>query len=230
MKERIMIKERPILFSDEMVRALLAGRKTQTRRIFKLHPEDDCFVTNENGWPYRSEPDGSGLIDMNEIPYKSRYGKAGDHLWVKECFSPDLKKAIYPYVTFYRADQDFHHTEIQEGNYIEDKDGSKNFHPFRWRPSIHMPRRESRITLKNTAVRVETLNSISEADAVAEGIKKCTKDGSLFKYGLDHWPWQEWEKDPRMAYKKLWEEINGIGSWAKNPWVWAVTFEVIRGI
>jgi len=147
---------------------------------------------------------------------KSPYGKPGDRLWVRETWAPDFE----PYEFIYRAD---------DGMFAS-----------RWRPSIHMPRWASRITLEVESVRVERLQDISEEDAIAEGIQANSKDGGItVKYGIsdrdgwpgndDHgWHWHEWCKTPREAYLKLWEKINGPGSVQANPWVWVVTFKRIK--
>ena len=102
-----------------------------------------------------------------------------------------------------------------------------------------MPRWASRITLEITGIRVERLLEISEEDAKAEGLSAITKDGTLIKYGIadrdglpgndDHgWHWQEFERDPRNAYHKLWEQINGAGSAVANPWVWVIEFKRVE--
>lgn len=103
-----------------------------------------------------------------------------------------------------------------------------------------MPRWASRITLEVTGIRVERLQDISEEDAIAEGLSGITKDGKLIKYGIPDqdglpgtdntgWPWRDWQKDPRDAYRRLWESINGRGSWDANPWVWVVEFKRVEG-
>ena len=181
------MKERPILFSAPMVRALLAGTKTQTRRIIK--PQHLAFFNQDAA---------AMLSDWNERPLP--YGQTGDRLWVRETFGHfERNQHFKPGCNvYYRAD----------GNCLE-------LEP--WRPSIHMPRWASRITLEITSVRVERLQDISEADAQAEGV---TDDGSLVT-DLDG-------KDRGgtiAAYATLWEVINGVGSWDDNPWVWVVSFK-----
>jgi hypothetical protein len=157
----------------------------------------------------------------------SPYGRSGGNLWVRETWhtdEPDLQyaRAIHedfmsPSPIYYKADPD------------NDEAGC------RWRPSIHMPRWASRISLRITGVRVERLHDISEEDAKREGIQSVTKDGALFKWGIpdldgypgaddNGWPWAEWEADPRAAFRKLWEKINGSESWSANPWVWGIEF------
>ena len=105
---------------------------------------------------------------------------------------------------------------------------------------IHMPRWASRITLEVTGIRVERLQEISELDAITEGLTALTKDGGrTIKHGIPDrdglpgndnygWHWSEWEKDSRVAYRKLWESINGPGSWDANPWVWVIEFRRIN--
>lgn len=203
------MKERPIIFSAPMVRGILDDRKTQTRRIAKV-TSDGCkegSITPLAGFVPRS-------IE-HHISY-CPYGKPGDRLWVREtfCYHDDL--AIY----LYKADCDS---------------------SVRWKPSIHMPRSASRILLEITCVRVERLQDISEDDAIAEGLKAITKDGRTIKYGIpdsdgypgndNHgWHWCDWNVSPVVAYKRLWESINGHGSWDLNPWVWVVEFKLLEAV
>lgn len=206
------MKERPILYCAPMVRSVLDGSKTQTRRVVK---PSHC------GYARDSDTDGDLLaaLDACDISQSiSPYGQPGDRLWVRETFREwgGTEKRID-----YRATTD-----------VPNPDAN-------WKPSIFMPRAASRINLEITAVRVERLHDISEADAVAEGLACITKDGDRTrKYGIpdadgmpgtdDHgWPWNEWRSDPREAYRKLWESINGPGSWDLNPWVWVIEFKRI---
>lgn len=184
------MKERPILFSGPMVRALLAGTKTQTRRVCK--PARDQALSYVVAIPDTAMwGDEEGLATSFACPY----GRPGDRLWVRETWRvfggreyeyQQLASAVQ-----YRAD------EVG----FEQKD---------WRPSIFMPRWASRITLEVTGARVERLNDISEADAVAEGIPPFPTSPSNI---------------PRMHYATLWNSINGAGSWDANPWVWAISFK-----
>ena len=174
---------RPILFSGPMVRALLAGTKTQTRRVAKPQP---FWVNPGDGQP-------------NPMP-KCPYGVPGDTLWLRETWFQSEDSSM----VHYRADND--------DPYVT-----------RWRPSIHMPRWASRITLEVTGVRVERLCAISEADAAAEGVTQCGDGG---------WHAEDTGRDGSSpcwdtasgSYRLLWESINGPGSWAANPWVWVVSF------
>lgn len=221
------MKTRPILFSAPMVRALLEGRKTQTRRILKPVGHDDGFVIVQQDncklWPYRSD-DGESLFvtirgQTHEIPMECPYGQPGDMLYVRETWR-EIAGLIE-----YRAT-------------LSDRQSPDNL--FRWRPSIHMPRWASRITLELVRnVRVERLQDISEEDAKAEGLRAITKDGKLVKYGIpdrdglpgtdNHgWPWVDWNTDPVAAYRRLWESVNGPGSWAANPWVWVIEFRRVE--
>lgn len=142
------------------------------------------------------------------------YGVAGNQLWVRETFSP-----IYPQDPDYNEGKPIAYdyaATYQHGDRLGDSLGIKKT----WKPSIHMPRAASRITLEITGVRVERLQDISEADAIAEGIEKhmtglwlpCREEGKA-------------HIDPRLAYRDLWESINGTDSWDKNPWVWAIAFQ-----
>lgn len=199
------MKERPILFSAPMVRAIMAGVKTQTRRVVKHAPWYDRPL---NRWFVRGVGEFNTERDaMDVLPLTSPYGQPGDRLWVREAWhTVDNDHA------FYRA------------NYAHDPAGDRE-HGIRWKPSIHMPRWASRITLDIVAVRVERLQDISEADAVAEGAEHsgecdharstCAEIGCM---GPNSY---------RGGYADLWEKINGPGSWAANPWVWVVEFRVV---
>lgn len=197
--------ERPILMSAPMVRAILAGTKTQTRRVVK--PQPTHF--NPAGVPRRVNPDG-GASAVIACPY----GQSGDRLWVREAFGHFERND-----TLKQGDRIYYRTD---GECVE-------LHP--WRPSIHMPRWASRITLEVTGVRVERLQDISEADAVAEGIER--GDGFPGWYrgplagdspSLVQCGFKIPTAFPRLAYRALWESINGPGSWDANPWVWCVEF------
>lgn len=200
-----MTQERPILFSAPMVRAILDGNKTQTRRVVKPQP---IWIAA----PYvpfkTSDVDPKGII-------KCPYGQPGDRLWIRETWGTRYKYPFPPSQLsketplFYKADI--------PAPYVQ-----------RWTPSIHMPRWASRIDLYVKNIRIERLQDISEYDAQAEGILCCTKDGELYKYGLESWPWEEWHYTAKDAFHHLWNLINGKDSWDENPWLWAVDFERIR--
>jgi hypothetical protein len=177
------VKERPILFSGPMMRAILEGRKTQTRRAVNTK-RYSCI-----DWGYASVGDRCHSLAAHA------YGKPGDRLWVRETF------ALVP-ATAYRCSTGVQQT-LNPGDpdtcavYREGWERSK---PGSWRPSIFMPRWASRITLEITGVRVERLQQISDADALAEGCSLAS------------------------VYARLWESIHGPGSWDANPWVWVVEF------
>ncbi len=215
-------KERPILFKGEMVRAILNGTKTQTRRLVK--PSPSPYV----GTPFVSG-DGVRFAHGNGGPAEfavCRYGKPGDRLWVRETWGWS-----------YSAAKD----ELGKG--AEDRllidyaatphDSTK--HLIRWRPSIHMPRWASRITLGVVSVRVERLQDISGKDAEAEGIERCDNPDHGFinavggEIGRLGCPGCGGDPDGEAikSYRSLWESINGPGSWDANPWVWVVTFRRI---
>lgn len=192
------MKERPILFNAPMVRAILDGRKTQTRRIAKVTSEGckEGFITPLAGFVPRS-------IE-NHISY-CPHGVAGDRLWVRETFSSHIGNYGESIEYAYRATHD-------------DRYGP-------WKPSIHMPRSASRILLEVTNVRVERLQDISEEDAVAEGIEQEPGTSHWKNYDTSPGGWRYWES-PIQSYRTLWESINGKGSWDLNPWVWVVEFNV----
>jgi len=233
------MKERPILFSTLMVQALLAGNKTQTRRVIFPHTDytfwaqpsflgletdpDSCFKIkrgdivsdkygNEKLFTFKGL---HALFEGDQFTYdnayiKSSYGQPRDVLWVRETWMP----LTIGYV--YRAD-----------NII-----NENFKGVKWHPSIFMPKEACRIKLQINDIRVQELQNISEGDAVAEGIER-DRDGWK-SYEIIHTGKHKGQKHPHSyvpnrspitSYKELWESINGLDSWSSNPWVWCITFK-----
>ena len=211
------MKERPILFSAPMVRALLAGTKTQTRRIFK----PDRMTWDANGRYTTHAMRGGELSITGSGPFKPSswlhycpYGQPGDRLWVRETFAR-IDGQTRPWIeTDYKA-------TYTHGDRLGDTLGIKK----RWTPSIHMPRHASRITLEVTGVRVERLQEISIEDAKAEGA--WGPDDSIVQKVADYFGTDIFSANPRKAFQMLWESINGPDSWAANPWVWVVEFKRI---
>ncbi|MFK0309690.1 hypothetical protein ACIQUF_00455 [Pseudomonas sp. NPDC090233] len=205
-------KERPILFSASMVRAILEGRKTVTRRAAKNVVEAPHF---RSGWK-ATLPKGSGAIDITsdtaQLAKASPYGRPGDRLWVREAWLADAQlDLIVPRdlsqgePILYPADGSVRQT------------GCAMVSQGRGRPSIHMPRWASRILLEITDVRVERLQDISEEQAEAEGV------GFLRRS-----PDADETLTAAQLFECLWSSINGDESWSGNPWVWVVEFKRIE--
>lgn len=215
------MKERPILFSAPMVQALLAGTKTQTRRLLKPQPVS-LPDFNRGGLSICIGGSKYQGFSPSIPPIRCPYGQPGDRLWVREKWSADPPIDDSWASTEWNGcgrkvreiPERFHHPRFC--NYAADW----LHEPIRWTPSIHMPRWASRILLGITAVRVERLQDISEADATTEGIGRY--DNGTF--GLDD-PGACMGLTASIAYMRLWESINGPGSWAANPWVWCIEFK-----
>lgn len=196
------MKSRPILFSAPMVRALLDGRKTQTRRTVKI-------THRTPGLAACLEPFDPAWVRPHVAVELCPYGKPGDLLWVRETFAGRKNIPLGNSPLWYRADGETR-TMQRPLSYYDDRD--------KWRPSIYMPRWASRLTLRITEVRVQRLHDISEDDALAEGVDAISQ--------ADVPRNAAWSQ--RQDFSRLWESINGPGSWDANPWVWALTFEVIK--
>lgn len=212
------MRERPILFSGPMVRAILAGQKTQTRRVVKPQPDMEhngepyWYEGGYRAWEYRKPANVPERNSDNNVVCP--FGQPGDRLWVRESY-----RVMRPH-------------GIDEVQYKADW---KPLPHDGWKSSIHMPRWASRLTLEITDVRVERLQDITEEDALAEGIAEV---GRCQKYVLHlpryHWnPLEPCDGDtydaPSMAFSDLWDSINakrGHG-WDTNPFVWVVTFKQV---
>lgn len=229
-------KERPILFSAPMVRAILDGRKTQTRRAVSRGNSDTAAVWSwlelddkkvpaaypgktfaDNGYlhvtckPHPDDPqDDPGYWTCQRV--YPRWG-IGERLWVRETWAKSRNNTIYAAESVY--------SEGPKGN-ADDWDWDDSCGKNVWRPSIFMPRSASRLTLEITDVRVQRAHQISEADAEAEGVQ--------VPHGIDPNKTTGWRESMkyRLSFEALWDSINSKGAWAKNPWVWAMTFKVVK--
>jgi len=207
--------DRPILFSAPMVRALIAGAKTQTRRILKPQP-------NGHIWRYGWEKDAGATFSAGDELVSGRIPIwAGDRLWVRETWAP----------LTYLTHNDPGPQAIIDGGFYRADEGTVDGEVSKWKPSIFMPRHASRLTLTVTDVQVERLNEISRDDAVAEGLSRKTCASSLAKEMGCDWGFDGDDRhgSPVSAYAALWDHINGLGAWSANPWVVAYTFTVHLG-
>ena len=212
------MRERPILFSGPMVRAILEGCKTQTRRVVKIQPESDItkYAYKGNGaWL----PCDDDLYSFRKL-VKCPYGKPGDRLWVRETWGVGTRpcpiegwrdgieyRADEAYITDERDNLPLYDAEEPDDVCLDDYSGKG------WRPSIHMFRWASRINLEITAIRAERVQDITETDLITEGF-----DGY-------NGTWRDEER-----FRNLWDSINAKRGypWKDNPWVWVVEFKVIN--
>ncbi|HBW1643263.1 TPA: hypothetical protein MYV30_000507 [Klebsiella pneumoniae] len=219
------MKERGMIFNGEMVRAILDGRKTQTRRIIK-----DCTVGRDQISKFiQIEKKFIGCYP-EDVPELIReccpYGVQGDRIWVREAFrvhsrATDVATLVYKASERNSWTEQTHRVPVAVCN--------KPATPEKWTPSLHMPRWASRILLEITDVRVERLNAISEEDAEAEGIDMEALYDSQDCYDCiaDH----NMTGRPTVtgAFKYLWQSIYGQESWNADPWVWVIEFKRVEG-
>ena len=227
------MNEKPILFSAPMVRAILASDKTQTRRnVIRLTgfgkiTEFDQSDTAGYDWHFRDSSMRWNDLRHSELLKSCPHGQVGDRLWVRETFVQGFD---------YDASTDRLRQYDDQGNELpmkawyratdsiswSDDAGWETKVP--WKPSIHMPRAASRILLEITGVRVERLQDISEQDAIAEGCRAVPgAQWQSFEEARARLPMHDHKAVD--AFEALWEDLNGDGSWAANPWVWVVEFK-----
>ncbi|MEX8082413.1 hypothetical protein [Acinetobacter baumannii] len=233
------MKERPIIFNTTMIKAIIEGRKTQTRRLVK--PQPKYFKGDAGGHWWRcthvqsmvrveEELQNPGELYKGFIDEVNPFGKKGDRLWVREtfCFGHiDEFDAEHPDDRKLFIDQfdGRNKTPIPKQWCIEN---DVEIEEVVWKPSIHMPRSASRILLEITKIRIERLNQISSWDAVQEGLLKLPVSGRYVVNQGDQY-FGAVSNNPCEVFKWLWESIYGSSSWELNPWVWVIEFNVIQG-
>lgn len=200
------MSERGMIFNAEMVRAILEGRKTQTRRPVKFP-----LIDKNMGCELAGNELAGELAAHNY--WNSPYGKPGDRIWVRETFrvhsrATDVATLVYRASVRNSWTEQTHRVPVAVCN--------KQVTPDKWTPSIHMPRWASRITLEITDVRVERLRDLSEEDAKSEGI--IPSAGGV----LPGWEY-------RINFRDLWMDIYGTDNWEANPWVWVIEFKRVEG-
>lgn len=223
------MKERGVIFNSEMVRAILDGRKTQTRQIVKSVPTTHDF----HGWIMSStcaKDEGKAVWAIGDSPLlkdpirlNCPLGKIGDRLWVRETWQG-------PLVDYENANKLYKDPEpfqkIKNCVYKADGDACPEYFDaddnlrYGWKSSAQMPRWASRILLEITGVRVEQLQDINEEDAVAEGVAPL--HGGYWKHYQPDWT--QHQLSARGSFVTLWNSINGVDAWYKNPWVWVIEF------
>lgn len=218
------MKETGLMFKAPLVRAILEGRKTQTRRVVKPAPAADQplqYITTETGLVYARSMERIDSQNLRRIRWESPVGKPSDRIYVRETWQGPLLST---------KEWEAHHFSNEDAlpgrfktpaycQYAADGGPPPEFTTLddetvaRWKPSIHMPKWAARIWLEVTGVRVERLQSITVADLAREGIQE------YIDKGVDH------DGTPRDTFRKLWESTGG--DWAANPWVWVIDFKTI---
>ena len=235
-----------MIFNGEMVRAILDGRKTQTRRIMKVQPSDGFHpthngydldlnahwytpgVVDKNGYLQPAKKEVFGVADENE-GYTCPFGAVGDRIWVRETFQgpliPEDELSEFLGANPDKFESPAYCEYASDGGprpeYVDADDNTRHG----WRPAIHMPRWASRLTLEIIGVRVERLNSISQEDAQAEGMELT---GWRPTYSDPDSGGEVWT--PYDNFAQLWESIYGEESWKANPWVWVIEFKVVPNV
>lgn len=196
------VSVKPILFSVEMVRAILEGRKTQTRRQIKKQPAINLGWCGTSKKYWSEHPD-----DLKTEYLKCPYGGIGDILWVRETWN-------------YKGN-------TQQIAYKANFDKEILFLCGKWKPSIFMPKSACRIFLKITDIKVERLQDIREEDAIKEGVNPCTDELTMINRcnNYNNPSTAKWPLVHVVGFKKIWQKINGKESWEQNPFVWVVSFE-----
>lgn len=222
-------RERPIIFSGPMVKAILEDRKSQTRRVIKPQPE-----FNGKTWSWHPKANGETAIitpgdwaTSPSMPKYCPYGQPGDRLWVRETFAEreHNTQTVSETTVLYRADG---RAEIFSSKGRSASSVDVLGAPDKWKPPIFMPRWASRITLEITDIRVERLHEISETDAIAEGVRLLRDDSGSFagREGPGNLvtPWLT----AKEAFADKWDTINGKRApWSSNPWCWVLSFRKV---
>lgn len=190
---------KPILFSTEMVKAILSGSKVQTRRVVK-----------DKHAPFKISKDNQYAMGLDQL-LSCPYGQVGDVLWVRETFAKIKSLETGLTYSLPKADFEYYKDKLIQGEKVK------------WKSSIHMPKEACRLFLQIKSIRVEMLNDITEGDACLEGVE--LMDTNRYKDYIDK---HNSVISSRISFATLWQSINGEESWNSNPWVWVIEFERIE--
>lgn len=220
------MKETGLMFKAPLVRAILSGQKTQTRRPVAMPRKRDSFVMLDHGkgfWPYQSDDGESELCsDGCEHPYSSPFGMPGDRLYVRETW----QHANFPLGAYQDGTPVFFRADYLDDPHGPDGEKSPEGKYRHWSPAIHMPKAAARIWLEINGVRVERLQSISKEDVASEGVV-IERPRSFAMYGCSaHERGDMLKRAALDQFKVLWESTGG--DWAANPWVWVIDFKRIE--
>lgn len=221
------MKERGMIFNGEMVRALLDDRKTQTRRLMKVQPENpglglrhivESTNSDDIGKYFWSQSDACGANKSRSKAFPCPFGQVGDRIWVRETFMDLTGTGIE--ATTGKFEGFAYRAETAPGSY---GDEVRKEYGLKWTPSLHMPRKACRILLEITSVRVEQLKDISQSDAIAEGGPPShpSIDAVSRDYGFPDFS--------RSWFAQTWQHIYGEESWQDSPWVWVIEFKRVGG-
>jgi len=216
------MKERPILFSDRRVRALLSGQQSQTRRIMKSQSFGPVQDNHEGCYGIdvmRNHLQGNRVVNLEDLRHHCPYGQPGDKLWVRETWRGPVV-APEEMVKYQREPLAFKKSQYCRYQADSGLYGQDDAQPHSgWQAGIHMPRWASRIDLRITRLRVEKIQDISDADILAEGVQF---DNHFLN---NFFTMQKDTVSPKEAYLKAWTQQYGSTSWEVNPWVWVIDFE-----
>ena len=232
------MKERGMIFNAEMVRAILDGRKTQTRRPMKVQPvlSGGLYEVYGAGWSV-------GMTSVPAVPGHSLaancpFGCVGDRIWVRETYRVHSKASDLATLVYKASEQN---SWAEQTHRVPLSVCTKQVSPDKWTPAIHMPRWASRILLEITDVRLERLQDISEEGAQHEGLytevwdqtvvaRNYAASDEFFQFWSDDMPhFVEMNELYRSSFRSLWESLYGEDGWQANPWVWVIEFKRIEG-
>lgn len=215
------MKERPILFNTEMVQAILSGNKTQTRRTRKLGGSQNYVLQKlvTLTAPAKSAGNTAAIfidkITGRSVGVECPFGKVGDRLWVRETFAWSADHELLANEPFKYCSERNAHFRTKAVYKADDTPDHSEHGKTLWKPSIHMPRYASRITLEITDIRIERLHGVTKEDAVAEGCD------------LPPLPNQDWKLGAKHNFMVAWDQI--YSNWKSNPWVWVIEFKQVTG-
>lgn len=231
------MKERGMIFNGEMVRAILEGRKTQTRRPMKIQPVLNGSFYEVYGAGWSANVSSVPVVFGHSLATHCPFGCVGERIWVRETYRVHSKAADVATLVYKASEQN---SWTEQTHRVPLSVCTRRVSPEKWTPAIHMPRWASRILLEITDVRVERLQDISEEGAQREGVhtevwdqtvaaRNYAASDEFFQFWSDDMPhFVEMNELYRSSFRSLWESLYGEDSWQANQWVWVIEFKRIE--